>query len=94
MVLGVARHKYRSRVEHPRPVLGEVQSLQNLRQGEMMMGHNLTEDGAQRAGTKRIIVRYREVMFAAGHRGESTVRPELPDKLVIECPSQRLFEFL
>lgn len=68
--------------------------MQNLIEREPMMGHDFTEDGAQCAGSKRIMVRYRQVMFAADLRGESAVRSELPDKLVIESLSQRLFEFL
>jgi len=53
----------------------EAESLQDLLQGEAMMGHDLIEDGAQCAGTKRVVVGDGQVMFAAGPGGESGCEP-------------------
>ena len=56
------------------------------------MGHNLTEYGAQGAGTKRIVIGEGQMMFAASPRGKAAVRTDLPVKLVVESTTKRLFQ--
>jgi hypothetical protein len=56
-----------------------------------MMGHDLTQDGAQGAGTERVVIGDGQMMFAPGLRGQAAVRAKLPDKLVAESAAQGLF---
>jgi hypothetical protein len=57
-----------------------------------MVSHNFAKDGAQGAGTKRVVIGDRQVMLATGLCGQTTVRAKLPDTLIAESTAQGLFQ--
>jgi len=70
----------------------EAKLLQNLIQRQVMMRHDFAQNGAQRAGAKRVMMGNGQMMFTANLRGQAAMRTELPDQLVAESAAQRLFQ--
>lgn len=66
--------------------------LQNLIEGQAMMGHDFAENGAQGAGAERVVVRNGQVVFAVSLGGEATMGAELAHKLLAKGATQRLFQ--
>ena len=62
---------------------GDAELFQDLPQGEAVMRHDLTKNGAQCAGAERSVVGDGQVMFAVGVRGKAAVRSDLPGKLLV-----------